>query len=409
MKIPSKHDISNEKSFLASGEQCGDVHCLKDEASCVNHRGVDLCRCDAADKKGDGSLACFRKDCFYGMIRSEPFVHTYDRITYQLNLPCRFLATKFTSRLKTKYHEPGDRVGVCECDVFSWQRKQKGKFYPHGFDASCQIARTDSAIHNVTGFSIRKYGVGRDGNYDVVIESVDEYRPNGPWLNQSITVNNHGIVTECQYDFENNRAVIDARSCGLEVQFRPFDIKKGRWQDQPNGVSFALCEDHVPHLTDNGRTIISGPRLWYGVPLPEQMEMENSTLLTHEEFMLFRALTSGVEQNQPDASEECGKLHHSALVCDTEAAKKTAMDECKWMLHSQPFIKCVDPHDNGDTILHLVRRCFDQACGTLPCSEFLYDLKALPYKCIGQEMSAKSAKLNKWLNYEFCEHIGPMR
>jgi len=314
--------------------------------------------------------------------------------------------TKFTSRLMTKTREPSTRVGACECEVYSWQRKYHGKFYPHGFDASCQMMRTDTEPHNITGFSIRKYGHAEDGVYSFSEEGVRQYLPNGPWGTERITSTTGGIVTQCNYDQVNNLALIHAKSCGLRVQFRPFDIAKGRYQTLLNGVAWSIDKKHMPALIDNSRTIVSAPRQYSGVPLYDQMAA--TTQLTVEEYFLIRAMTSDVDQNHPDSSPECSGLSASFLTCDTEETKKRAMDQCKWMLHSQAFIKCVDRDDpTADFLLKLVRRCFDQACGTLrscdSADSFRRDLVNLPANCKTTTFLNKVHKLRTWLmTDEFC-------
>jgi len=391
----------------ASGDDCGDIKCLHDIGMCVTDGlGNQTCECNPDYKVqvlGDGALACYKRNKRYSTIRGEPIVSTYDAVNYRLNLPCRVLATKFISRLKTTPGRP-DHVGTCECEVHTWQKKHKGKFYPHGFDMACLLRRTDTDPHNVTGFSVRKYGVASNGVYTFYQEGVNQFLPNGPWSDESVYVNANNIVTECKYDNENNMAFVDQINCGARVDFRPFDTQKGRHQTQPNGIAFSVnCANH-PDMRDNDRTMMTGPSDHQGGDFEEYIA--EYPHLNGEEVFLLRALTSDVEQNHPGYSEECNALSDSALMCtDNPTAQRRAMDQCKWMLHSQPFIKCVDTSDNAHTLLKLVRRCFDQACGAplVTCHTFRNHLFQIPPKCSTPSMLNKVKKLNTWLNTEeFC-------
>jgi len=269
------------------------------------------------------------------------------------------------------------------------------------------MVRTDVSPHNETGWSFRKYGVATNGVYDFTELGVKEYKPNGPWNDESVTFNYGDLTTDCYYDTKNNVAILEQKNCGLRMDLRPFDVAKGRYQTQPNGIGTAINCAHHTELLDADDVIVSGPadnehngHTW--------AQMYTSTLLTAEEFWLQHALTSDVVQNQPGASSECVELKQSALVCDSEEKVKAAMDQCKWLLNVQPFIKCVDRTENGHVILGLVRRCFDQACGTLPCHDFYMELKNINYpwthpgNCNNDALRVKVPKFDQWLNYDFC-------
>lgn len=383
-----------------SGELCGSKRCLaNNEAYCV--KGTCVCNSGFKNQiQGDGTLACYKKNKIYAFIKGEPQVKTYDNSNYDFNLPCRYVATAFTSWLKIDKQQKG----TCECEMYAWNAKHRGKMYPQGFDLACRITRTDG--HENLEFSTRKSGIAENGVYTHHANITMSYKPNGPWSNAThIDYNSNGLIVKCNYNDDNNMARNHYRECGFRVEFRPFDVTFGRYQRQQNGLAWGLSCAHRPQLRLNDRSIVSGPSNHNGIPMQDFLDRAAPQYrLSPKQFMLFHALASNTVQNQPDASPQCSALPAVAALCDTDAKRFHAANRCTWIFTNQPFLACIDPSTNADFALGLLKECLRANCDdNLQCLDFQAHLDTIPARCkLSSTYRKPVRKYNAYLDGSIC-------
>ncbi|XP_005098154.2 uncharacterized protein LOC101859013 [Aplysia californica] len=371
----------------ASGQLCGGVKCVTDVASCVNGD----CECNNPPFVArDGEFFCYRKNQVWAEIRNDPKMTTFDGHSYDLRLPCRYLITHVEQHLKIAKKV----AGKCTCYVHGWNKKFKGKFYAAGFDVACNITRTKGSNNNI-GAAVRKEGFAENGVYQFREWGTEVFDVDGPWFETPVNIQSQdGIKIKCNYDSVNNFAVLDIKACGLKVALRPTDIKKGLNQIQPPGISVGVNCAHKPTFLSNDRVMATAPAEWNGVPFAQI----NTAGLNIADFFLFRALTSNVEQNQPDGSNECKLLATAAGQCNSAQDKITAIQRCAWLFRAPRFIRCVDPSNNADGFLRLLKRCVQAVCSNqVTCQNFVSDLIAT-----GCTHVSGINTLNNYLNGAVC-------
>lgn len=360
-----------------AGDPCGDGcnKCLRGYSDCVNGK----CQCKLKKKlaQGDGDFFCYRKNKRYGEIRNDPLITSFDGNTYDLAIPCRYLLmhTRSELRIRKEVH------GHCDCIVHGWNKKYKGKMYPAGVDIACDIVVDgDPDKHQA---SIRIEGEARDNEYHFNEWGSSVYAPDGPWNDgpQNLKVYKNGATVatmETVYKTENNFAEVEIRECGIQVGIRPFDTSLGKDQCQQNGVSFSINCAADPIFLAQTRMVVSAGDAGHGDIAFKDHIIDG---LSAMQSFLFRAMTTDIVQNQPDAAEECSTVQQVADRCDTRMKRVNALGRCIWLLKEPRFIKCADPSENANGLMKLFRRCFEVACmpdGTVEesCWGYVNDVKA---------------------------------
>jgi len=396
------------KSSGPSGQLCGNPYvgyekCLSSgQGSCLPPDKMtrkQKCQCNYSYKKnvqGDGGLACYKQNKVYAFIRSEPYVKTYDNRTYDFELPCRYMATHFHTDFKIKK----EVKGKCNCEIYTWNRKFRGKIYPHGYDWACEITRYDGFPDY--SFSQRQYGEALYGQYTFNFFGADHFDPNGPWREYDINYLNHNLHVESTHDLFNNMAVNTIRQCGVRLDFRPFDKAQGGWQKQPNGLAWAVNCANDPDLQSDNYGVVSGPKNHGGVP----MEQIIANGLDARSNFFFNALSNpNAEQNQPDAPPACDALRSTTPLCDSVHKRNLAMDRCRWIFKAQHFMKCVDRSENANYLIEIMNECISTTCDpNRHCSEFLVALDNIPRRCKKDGMKFKVEHYRKWVDGEMCTY-----
>ncbi|GFN88300.1 hypothetical protein PoB_001480600 [Plakobranchus ocellatus] len=137
-------------------------------------------------------------------IKNDPSLKSFGKEEKSFPFPCRYLATHVkTSMLSSS----GNTVGSCEAWVYAFNSKAKGKLFVSGFDVGIVF---NFNVGFAIEYSFRQFATADDN------------------------VNNVSII-----DVDN---VNNAKGCGLDIFFVPFDSALKLRQKQMPGLSVAVSE-----------------------------------------------------------------------------------------------------------------------------------------------------------------------
>ncbi|KAK7485307.1 hypothetical protein BaRGS_00023406, partial [Batillaria attramentaria] len=337
--------------------------------------GPSLSLRDNEETKFDKRLIGGERLCY---ISGDPHLHGFGRASADVDLPCRFRATRFVTQ--NVRGTPGH--ASCGIEVYATNELLDGRYVVRSVHISVGVS--DHALLHHSAFEVYKtfnYNVNDSTiyNYQTRIISRDNI-----WGSSRGVVD--GIVIEPTYDEENNFAMLEIPHCETRIKYRAFDPARPKHQRQLPGVTIQAPRHAAFH---GGDAMSFYPQSACGTPADGRLLYRNRAeelgLVDDETAIIYDILTEKPAQNPRWRAvwvpRECARSTSSTVVCSNGNKKFGWLpaDPVSFRLHEQNLspsegdrtrytfcVGCKSGDDFGDTVQRLRR------ISPLPAFQFVF-------------------------------------
>ncbi|XP_070194831.1 uncharacterized protein [Littorina saxatilis] len=332
-------------------------HCIK-TANCVDSQ----CVCPE-NYKGNGLIACVKKNEFLCEASLDPFIVAFGGMKSILTLPCRYRLTNF--------FVPYDNGNFqfCSIEVFAQTSVTVyGAYYQKGVDVNIAIGNFNKQ-DEIVSLDVKKLKVVDDDIVRFIM--FGDHSQDSPW-GKGMTENWNGLDLFHYYDPIDNFAVLDG--CGAAIKFRPYNFsmddpvqkfKPGIAIQAPANATFPSTMGGLPSLCASP---YDNPEIF------DELKKARKLLNTDAAF-IYNVLLLGINQTASTRGDYHVGCTNSISTFQTCMDREAAVNFCCRILYNVRIMKCLMEKEINmmDTFLKCLEYKCKNACDAFvtilaPCS-----------------------------------------